>query len=128
VICLRWNFENTACLAISPGNEGAITIVTVMFPTSATHRQYTLTTHSLADQVLDAAWTQNDVFVLCGGDMLKAYQCSEDEISPVKKFETREGHALSRVVFDEKAKLLATASETGSIDVGCFCTFATNQC
>lgn len=117
IICLKWNFENTACLAISPGNDNTITVITVMFPGGATHRQYSIPTHSLRIQVLEAAWTQNDVFVLSGGDMLKAYQCSEEEISPVKKFETREGHALSKVVFDERSRLLATASDTGNIDV-----------
>jgi hypothetical protein len=117
VISLRWNLDNSACLAISPINEGASTVITVMFPAASTHIVYQLPNHSLSEQILDAVWTSNDVFVLCGGETLKAYQVVEGSIGPVKKFETREGHALSKIVYDERSQLLATASDTGNIDV-----------
>lgn len=117
IISLKWNLDNSACLAISPANEGASTVITVMYPSSSTHIPYPLPNHSLSDHILDIAWTSSDVFVLCGGDMLRAYQITEGGISPVKKFETREGHSLSKIVYDEKTQLLATASDSGSVDV-----------
>jgi transducin (beta)-like 1 len=115
IICLRWNPTNTLLLAISPESEG--TVVTVMSPATQETVQTNMPRHSLAEQPLEAAWTSNEEFVVCGGDLLHAYHCSAAGISSVRKYETREGHALSKVVFDWPSRLLATASDTGMIDV-----------
>jgi len=117
IICLKWNTDNTACLTISPGNEGRSTVITVMQPSATDSIMYQLPNHSLSEQILDVAWTAPDVFVVCGGDMLKAYQITDNVINPVKKFETKDGSALSKVVFDRRTELLATASDVGTIDV-----------
>lgn len=115
VIHLRWNLSNTLLLALSP--EAQSTLITVMSPTTQDTLQLSLRGHNLMDQPLDAAWTSTDEFIVCGGDMLRAYTCVDGAISSVRKYETREGHALSKVVFDWPSRLLATASDTGMIDV-----------
>jgi transducin (beta)-like 1 len=116
VIHLRWNPSNTLLLALSPEGQG--TLITIMSPTTQDTLQHSLPGHILMDQLLDVAWTSNEEFVLCGGDMLRAFHCVDGAISPVRKYETREGHALSKVTFDWFSRLLATASDTGMIDVG----------
>jgi WD40 repeat protein len=116
IICLRWNPSNNLLLALSPESDG--TLITVMSLATQESLQYSLSQHILIEQPLDAVWTSNEEFVLCGGDMLQAFHCVDGAISHVRKYETREGHALSKVAFDWHSRLLATASDTGMIDVG----------
>lgn len=118
IICLRWNPANTLLLALSPEANGVL--VTIMSPATQDSIQTTLPRHSLVEQSLDAAWTSNEEFVLCGGDLLQAFHCSAAGIAPVRKYETRDGHALSKAVFDWPSRLLATASDTGMIDVSLY--------
>ena len=115
VINLKWNISNTLLLALSPESRG--TLITIMSPTTQDTLQLSLPGHVLIDQPLDAAWTSNDEFVLCGGDLLRAFHCAEGSVSPLRKYETRESHVLSKVAFDWPSRLLATASDTGMIDV-----------
>ena len=117
VIFLRWNPSNQSCLALSTENEGKGTMITVMYPAAEESTRHSLPNHSLHEQDLDAAWTANEEFFLCGGDYLQAFQVIEKAISPGKKYETREGHALSKITYDWQSQLLATASATGIIDV-----------
>lgn len=117
VVALQWNPTNTFLLSLSPISLTGGVLITVWLPTILESRQYSLTGHNAAEQNLEAVWTSNDEFVLCGGELLQAFHCGEDAISPLRKYETREGHALSKVAFDPHSRLLATASETGMIDV-----------
>jgi transducin (beta)-like 1 len=117
IICLRWNLGNTACLAISPQNEDRGTLMTVMFPNTLTSLSYSLPNHSLDDQPLDAAWTSHDEFVICGGSLLQAYHCGEGSLSPGRKYETREADTLSKITYDWRSRLLATANDSGTINV-----------
>jgi hypothetical protein len=117
IICLRWNPSNTACLAISPQDSTRSTLITVMFPSTLTSMSYSLPNHVLEQQPLDAAWTSNDEFFICGGDVLQAFHCTEGSLSPGRKYETREGDTLSRLSYDWRSRLLATASESGTIHV-----------
>jgi transducin (beta)-like 1 len=119
VICLRWNLSNTACLGLSPENDGKGALITVMNPIGETSLRYSFPNHSLLDVPLDAAWTSDEEFVVCGGDILQALQLLDGAIAPARKYETRDGHALSKITYDWRARLLATASDTGTIDV-CF--------
>lgn len=125
VIFLRWNPSNQSCLALSTENEGKGTMITVMYPGENESSRHSLPTHSLHEQDLDAAWTADEEFVLCGGDYLQTFQIMERIISPGRKYETQEGHALSKITYDWRSQLLATASTTGKIDVralpGCTC-------
>lgn len=117
VICLRWNPSNTACLSLSPEDGGRGTVVTIMYPSTELSYEHVLPRHSLHEQLLDVAWTTNDEFILCGGDLLQGFHCVDGGISPTRKYETREGHLLSKISFDWRSQLLATASDTGTIDV-----------
>jgi WD40 repeat protein len=118
VVCLRWNPLNTTCLALSADNDGKGTMITIMRPVTEESIHYSLPNHSMHDQeALDVAWTTDDDFVLCGGDILQAFNCVDGIISPVRKYETDEGHALTKITFDWHSQLLATASATGTIDV-----------
>lgn len=117
VIALQWNPTNTLLLALSPISLAGGVLVTVWLPAILESRQYSLSGHNATEQNLEAVWTSNEEFVLCGGDLLQAFHCSEGAISPLRKYETGEGHALSKVAFDPHSRLLATASDTGMIDV-----------
>ncbi|RFU31886.1 hypothetical protein B7463_g4495, partial [Scytalidium lignicola] len=115
VICLRWNLSNTAFLALSPEKGG--TLITVMAPSTRESIRYSMPKHDLMEQPLDVAWTGDDEFIICGSDLLQAFKCSPQAISPFRKYETREDHGLSKIMYDWRSNLLATASETGMIDI-----------
>lgn len=118
VISLQWNPANTLLLALSPISLTGGILITVWLSSIQENRQYSLPGHNGIEQNLEAVWTSNEEFVLCGGDMLQAFHCSEGAVSPLRKYETRDGHMLSKVAFDPHSRLLATASDTGMIDVG----------
>ena len=118
ILCLKWNPLDTLLLVLSPISITAGVLITVWLPTTQERRQFSLSGLNGNEQELQAVWTSNEEFVICGGDMLQAFHCSEGEILPLRKYETREGHALSKVAFDHHLQLLATASDAGMVDVG----------
>ncbi|KAE8445476.1 hypothetical protein EG329_013366 [Mollisiaceae sp. DMI_Dod_QoI] len=119
IICQRWNFANTACLTLSPQDEGKGALLTVIYPFKGTSSRFSLPNHNLLDQCFDAAWTSDEEFCICGGDVLKSFLCNENEntIIPGRKLEARSGDVLSRITYDPYSGLLATASESGTIDI-----------
>jgi transducin (beta)-like 1 len=117
VFSLKWNPSNTLLLILSPLSVSGGIQITVWSPMIQQSRQYSLSNFNGTEQDLVAAWTGSDEFVLAGGDFLQAFQCNGG-LFPLRKYETREGHALSKVAFDPYTQLLATASDTGMIDVG----------
>lgn len=122
IICLRWNLANTACLAISPQDEGRGTLLTVMFPNTLTSVSFSLPNLVLSEQTLDATWTSNDEFFICGGDLLQAYHCTEQDLMAGRRYNTRENDTLSKITYDWHSRLLATANDSGMIDVSQFST------
>lgn len=117
IICLRWNPNSTACLTLSPINEGRSTSITVMSPTMGTSAQISLPHHSLVDQSLDVAWTTNEEFFLCGGDILQGFKLADGVITADQKLETRDSDALSKVTYDWRSRMIATTSDSGTIDI-----------
>lgn len=117
VLSLKWNPANTLLLALSPILITGGVLITLWVPTREEPIQYPLPGLNGVEQNLDAVWTSNEEFVLCGGDMLQAFTYNDGAISPLRKYETRDGHALSKVTYDWHSRLLATASDTGMIDV-----------
>lgn len=116
VIKLRWSPNNAFLLGIAPENGG--TLATVFSATSASSMSYFLDRHNLhEDGALDATWTSETEFILCGGDLLLALRCTDDGIVPSRKFETHPDENFFQVQFDWRSKLLATSSEKGTIDV-----------
>ncbi|KAI5863497.1 WD40 repeat-like protein [Durotheca rogersii] len=115
VIKLRWNPNNAAILGIAPDNGGAlITVYHAVTPNSTT---YFLPRHDLEADPLDAAWTSETEFLLCGGDLLMALKCVDGKITEVKRFDTREGDSITQVQFDWRTSLAATCGEKGFVDI-----------
>lgn len=117
VICIRWNPINQACLALSTENDGKGTMLTVMYPGQNESIRYSMPNHSLHEQELDAAWTGNEEFFICGGDKFEGYNIVDGAIAFWREYETRHGHGLSKITYDWRSQLIATASSTGIIDV-----------
>ncbi|KAI6353175.1 hypothetical protein MCOR25_009126 [Pyricularia grisea] len=115
IIKLKWHPNNTCVLAVAPDTEG--TLVTV-FETQVSHTvSYSLPSHDLDANPLDAAWISDTEFLLCGGRLLESFKYTETEITPARKFPTRESDIFTQAQFDWRSKLVATASETGVIDL-----------
>jgi len=117
ILCLQWNLTNTACLSLSPHNEGRGTTIAIMIPTMGESVQFILPHRALLEQPLDAAWVTEEEFFVCGGDVLQGFIFTNNTISLGRKFETRENDGLSKVTYDWRSRLLATASDSGTIDV-----------
>jgi WD40 repeat protein len=117
ILCLRWNLTNTTCLSLSPQNEGRGTTITIMIPTMGESVQFILPHRALLEQPLDAAWVTDEEFFICGGDVLQGFIFANNTICLGRKFETRENDGLSKVTYDWRSRLLATASDSGTIDV-----------
>ncbi|EJT72059.1 hypothetical protein GGTG_11307 [Gaeumannomyces tritici R3-111a-1] len=115
IIKLKWNPNNSSILAIAPDNDGAI--VTVFDSRASNTVSYSLATHDIDANPLDAAWISEDEFLLCGGKVLESFQCSKTEIVSAKKYPTKEDDNFTQVQFDHRSKLVATASESGRIDL-----------
>ncbi|KAB5582542.1 lish protein [Coniochaeta sp. 2T2.1] len=116
VIKLRWSPSDSLLLGIAPENQG--TLVTVFSATSATSTSFLLKDHNLLeDGALDAAWTSETEFILCGGDLLMGLRCTDDGIVHSRKFETLSDENFFQVQFDWRSKLLATSSEKGTLDI-----------
>ncbi|KAL2071423.1 hypothetical protein VTL71DRAFT_12658 [Oculimacula yallundae] len=121
IICLRWNPVNTACLALSPHEDTSqdvkSTVISVMCPSLDTIIRYQIPNHNLHEQPLEATWTGDGEFFVCGGDLLQEFQCDDNAIIPGRKFETEPGEVLSKITYDARSRLLATASDSGKISI-----------
>lgn len=115
IICLKWAPSNLLLLALMPDKEG--TGITVYTPTGKTSCSFVVHQSDPSQQIVDAVWITDSEFVVCGGDILQAFSCSQGVIVPVRKFETREDHGLLSVAFDPQHGLIATANESGTVDV-----------
>ncbi|KAJ1338495.1 transducin (beta)-like 1 [Microdochium nivale] len=112
---IRWNPNSAALLGIAPDDGG--TLVTVFRSGELNTVSYTLPAHILGSDPLDAAWTSETDFLLCGGEMLIRFRCTDTEIVETKKYKTREGDSLTQVQFDWRSSLAATCSENGFVDI-----------
>ncbi|KAG9246903.1 WD repeat protein [Calycina marina] len=119
VFLLKWNeFGSEVLLVISTltGNIGAL--VEVVEPRTGRICRLPLPNHDLADQPLDAAWVNSRKFVVCGGDFLQRFEFHDDQsISADFKYNTKQGHGLTNVIYNASSSLLATSSELGTIDL-----------
>ncbi|KAM0424002.1 hypothetical protein ACHAPD_002485 [Fusarium lateritium] len=115
IIKLSWNPINTALLAISPDKGGAL--VTVHYPPAGNSLSYLLSDHDIAATPLDAVWTGDAEFLLCGGDLMICLQCTDTTIVQARKFETKEDDSFTQVLFDARSRLAATSSDKGILDL-----------
>jgi transducin (beta)-like 1 len=118
VISLRWNPLGNLVLAVMPDNNGKGTAITVFSANSQVSPSYSLPNHGLLNAPLEIVWTGDYEFMVCGGSILWAFQCADGIISLARKYETREDHGLVNIAYDPITRLIATASESGIIDVG----------
>ncbi|KAL7944364.1 WD40 repeat-like protein [Trichoderma barbatum] len=115
IVKLLWNPSNTALLAISPENK-VDTLVTVHSISSNKSFRYHLPGHSL-DTGLDATWTDDSEFLICGGGTFECLSLGETAIQRTRKFETKEDDHFAQVLFDARSKLVATSSDKGVLDL-----------
>ncbi len=119
VIKLRWNPNGTSILGIAPENGG--TLVSVFSAVTSGTASYLLQSHDLNADPLDAAWTSESDFLLCGGALLAAFHLSENGIVKARVFETNKDDSFVQIQFDGRSRIAATASEKGVIDVSLVC-------
>lgn len=120
VIKLLWNPSGTALLAISPSLDEKGALVNVFYSNFAmgpTSLSYTFPDHDILQAPLDASWTCDNDFLVCGGDMLVSLYCNHDKIVQVRKFDTKPDDTFRTVLFDWRSKLAATGSESGKLDL-----------
>ncbi|RFN53108.1 hypothetical protein FIE12Z_2692 [Fusarium flagelliforme] len=115
IIKLSWNPNNTALLAISPDKGGAL--VTVHYPPAGNSLSFLLPGHDIAATPLDAVWTGDAEFLLCGGDLMMCLQCTDTTIIAGRKFESKEDDSFTQVLFDGRSRLAATSSDKGTLDL-----------
>lgn len=115
IVKLLWNPSNSALLAISPENKVG-TSITVHSATSNKSFRYDLSGHSL-DTGLDATWTGDSEFLICGGGIFECLSVGETSIQRARKFETKEDDHFAQVLFDPVSQLVATSSDKGVLDV-----------
>ena len=117
---LCWSPNNNFLLAISPdvskglGNVG--TLIHISSPSMVNSMSYVLD-HDLRTDNLDATWISETEFLLCGGDLLASFRCTEQGIVQGKEFHTAKDERFTLVEFDWRSRLVATASDKGYIDV-----------
>ncbi|KAI0097710.1 WD40-repeat-containing domain protein [Nemania sp. FL0031] len=116
IIKLHWSPHNTAILAIAPDEEGG-TLITICHAHSPNTITYSLKSHDLQSEPLDAAWTNDTEFLLCGGKLLALLRYTDKEIIQVQKFETREEDTLTQVQYDARCSMAATCGYKGIIDI-----------
>ncbi|KAM0353638.1 hypothetical protein ACHAPU_001651 [Fusarium lateritium] len=115
IIKLSWNHSNTALLAISPDKDGAL--VTVHYPPAGNSLSYIVSGHDIEATPLDAVWTGDAEFLLCGGDLMVCLQCTDATIIQARKFETKEDDSFTQVLYDGRSRLAATSSDKGTLDL-----------
>ncbi|UKZ80476.1 hypothetical protein TrVFT333_008237 [Trichoderma virens FT-333] len=92
------------------------TLVTVHSIGSNKSLRYPLPGHSL-DTGLDATWTGDSEFLICGGGIFECLSLGETAIQRTRKFETKEDDHFAQVLFDPRSQLVATSSDKGVLDL-----------
>jgi WD40 repeat protein len=117
---LCWSPNNNFLLAISPdvsnGTGSPGTLLHISSPSMVNSMSHVLE-HDLRSDNLDATWISETEFLLCGGDLLVSFRCTEQGIVQGREFQTAKDERFSLVEFDWRSRLVATASDKGYIDV-----------
>jgi WD40 repeat protein len=117
---LCWSPNNNFLLAISPDVSSGVgssgTLIHISSPSMVNSMSHVLD-HDLRSDSLDATWISETEFLLCGGDLLASFRCTEQGIVQGKEIQTAKDERFALVEFDWRSKLVATASDKGYIDV-----------
>ncbi|EFY87436.1 WD domain-containing protein [Metarhizium acridum CQMa 102] len=115
IIKLSWNPGSSALLSLSPEKGGGALITVYSF--NGKILNYHLPGHDIETTALDAAWIDDEEFLLSGGDLLLCLRCTNSAIIQSRKFETTEDDSFTQVLFDRRSKLAATSSDKGILDL-----------
>ncbi|KAK3293251.1 WD40-repeat-containing domain protein [Chaetomium fimeti] len=117
---LCWSPNNKLLLAISPDLSSGLaspgTLIHISSPSMVNSMSHVLD-HDLPSDSLDATWISETEFLLCGGDLLVSFRCTEQGIVQGREFQTGKDERFSLVEFDWRSRLVATASDKGYIDI-----------
>ncbi|KAK4150184.1 WD40-repeat-containing domain protein [Chaetomidium leptoderma] len=117
---LCWSPNNNFLLAVSPDLSSGIgssgTLVHISSPSMVNSMSHVLH-HNLRTDNLDATWISETEFLLCGGDLLVTFRCTEQGIVQGREFQTDKDERFTVVEFDWRSQLVATASDKGYIDI-----------
>ena len=117
---LCWSPNNNFLLAISPDVSSGVgssgTLIHISSPLMVNSMSHVLD-HDLRSDSLDATWISETEFLLCGGDLLASFRCTDQGIVQGKEIQTAKDERFALVEFDWRSKLVATASDKGYIDV-----------
>jgi hypothetical protein len=120
---LCWSPNGSLLLSICPdvskGLASPGTLIHISSPSLANSMSHHLA-HDLRTDTLDTTWISETEFILCGGDLLVSFRCTENGIVQGREFKTGKDERFTLVEFDWRSKLVATASEKGFIDVSIF--------
>ena len=116
ILKLRWSPNNDLILSVGP--EGKGTLLTIFSSKEATSTSLSIPEHDVEAAPLDATWTSDTDFIICGGDLLQSLRFADDSIVQNKTFDTEgvEG-AFCQVQFDKQTNLVATSTDKGVIVV-----------
>jgi len=115
IVKLRWNPNNVGLLAITPDSHGtAITIFS-----GDVQLRHVLSSYDIlrSPTALDATWTSESDFLVCGQDLLLALRCTASGIELLRKFELESGDRFVQVLFDHQSRLAATPTLDGNLVV-----------
>ena len=115
VFKLRWNPNGSSILGLSPENGG--TMITLFSATSSKTVCHVLPEHDLTEHPLEAIWTTETEFLLCGGNLLAFFRVAGNDIVLDKNFNTNKAENFVTAQYDAVTKLIATANEGGAISV-----------
>lgn len=128
---LCWSPNGSLLLSICPdvskGLASPGTLIHISSPSLANSMSHHLA-HDLRTDTLDTTWISETEFILCGGDLLVSFRCTENGIVQGREFKTGKDERFTLVEFDWRSKLVATASEKGFIDVSIFAALAVLFC
>jgi hypothetical protein len=113
------NFLLAICPDVSNGLDSTGTLLHIASPSMVNSMSHVLN-HDLRADSLDATWISETEFLLCGGDLLVSFRCTEQGIVLAREFQTGKDERFTLVEFDWRSKLVATASDKGYIDVSAY--------
>ncbi|KAK4233988.1 WD40-repeat-containing domain protein [Achaetomium macrosporum] len=117
---LCWSPNNSFLLAVCPDVSNGVantgTLIHISSPKMVNSMSHVLD-HDLHSDSLDATWISETEFILCGGDLLVSFRCTEQGIVQGKEFQTGKDERFILVEFDWRSNLVATASDKGYIDI-----------
>lgn len=113
VFKLRWNPNGSSILGLNPENGG--TMITLFSATISKTICHVLPDHDLTEHPLEAIWTTESDFLLCGGSLLAFFRIAGNDIVPVRSHNENKAENFVLAQYDALSKLTATANDMGEV-------------